>query len=432
MEINFLEIDSSKIVEEVLNQIEEKLEEPLYPGDERRIFGEALAMVINAQYQTINDGCRQRLLRYARGEVLDALGENRGVKRIQPSPAETVVQFSVDKPLKKNVIIPAGLRLNSLENLFFVTSKTAVLQAGKTTINVEAQSIEGGSQYNGIEEGKITTIVDKSEIPLIDHVTNLVETYGGGNIEPDETFRERIRTAENATSCGTEASYKYWAQSANSRVVDASVSTGKEHKTVKKKVVGGKVYLCAPNLVEGTLTSKTNFTIDSQEDDGLITLSVTDDVGEITLEYQNVRDGVVTVMPIMAGGEVPDEDVLEDVRKVLTREDVKPLTDYVEVLAPKRIPYDIELEYVTTVLDETGVVQTIESPGGAIDEYIYWQDSSTDHDINPDQLAKRVLCPHNGIGAVRCKVIKPVYQALAPTEIPKWSGELKVSHTVRK
>ncbi len=432
MEVNFLEVNSAKIVEEVLNQIEARLDEPLFPGDERRIFGEALAMVINAQYQTINDGCRQRLLRYARGEVLDALGENRGVTRIQPSPAETVVQFSVEEPLSKNVIIPAGIRMNCQENLFFKTSRTVVLQAGQKNVNVEAESVEGGSQYNGIEIGKINTIVDKSEIPLIDAVTNLVETFGGGNIEDDATFRERIRTAENAVSCGTESSYRYWTVSSNSRVVDAAISTGIEHVTITKKPKDGKVYLCAPGLIENTLESETDFTVDSIEADGLVTLSVASAVTSIDLEYQKKRDGVVTVMPIMAGGEVPDEDVLEDVRAVLTREDVKPLTDYVEVLAPKRIPYDIEVEYVTTVLDEAACVQTIESTGGAIDDYIYWQDSSTDHDINPDQLAKRILCPHSGTGATRVKVIKPEYTSLKNTEIPKWSGKLTVSHTVRK
>ncbi|MDE5758626.1 MAG: hypothetical protein K2H85_08440, partial [Allobaculum sp.] len=85
MDINFLEVDSGKILDDTLNLLEQANSAPLYAGDERRIFGEALAMVINTMAQTINDGCRQRLLRYARGEVLDALGENRGVERILPS-----------------------------------------------------------------------------------------------------------------------------------------------------------------------------------------------------------------------------------------------------------------------------------------------------------------------------------------------------------
>lgn len=432
MEVNFLEVNSAKIVEEVLNQIEARLDEPLFPGDERRIFGEALAMVINAQYQTINDGCRQRLLRYARGDVLDALGETRGVTRIQPSPAETVVQFSVEDPLSKNVIIPAGIRMNCQENLFFKTSRTIVLQAGQKTVNVEAESVEGGSQYNGIEVGKINTIVDKSEIPLIDAVTNLVETFGGGNIEDDATFRERIRTAENAVSCGTESSYRHWTISANAKIVDAAVSASEEIIRVEKTAKDAKVYLCAPDLIPRTLKVDCSYSVLSTDDDGLVTLAVDPTITTVTCSYRRKKDGVVTIMPILAGGEIPDDDVLDDVREVLNRPEVKPLTDKIEVLAPKTVPYDIELEYWTTSLDEAEVVQTIEESGGAIDDYIYWQDSSTDHDINPDQLAKRILCPHSGTGATRVKVIKPEYTSLKNTEIPKWSGKLTVSHTVRK
>lgn len=432
MEVNFLEINSAKIVEEVLNQIEARLDEPLFPGDERRIFGEALAMVINAQYQTINDGCRQRLLRYARGDVLDALGENRGVTRIQPSPAETVVQFSVEEPLSKNVIIPAGIRMNCQENLFFKTSRTIVLQAGQKTVNVEAESVEGGSQYNGIEVGKINTIVDKSEIPLIDAVTNLVETFGGGNIEDDATFRERIRTAENAASCGTESSYRYWTISANAKIVDAAVSASEEIVRVEKTAKDAKVYLCAPDLIPGTLKVDCSYSVLSTDDDGLVTLAVDPTITTATCSYRRKKDGVVTIMPILAGGEIPDDNVLDDVREVLNRPEVKPLTDKIEVLAPKTVPYDIELEYWTTSLEEAEVVQAIEGSGGVIDDYIFWQDS-TSQDINPDQLAKRVLCPHTGgTGATRARVILPVYRELDKTEVAKWSGKLTVSHTVRK
>lgn len=430
-DINFLEVDTGKILDDVLRGLEKYVQEPLFPGDERRIFGEALAMVIGAMFQTINDGCRQRLLRYARDEVLDALGENRGIQRIQPTPAETVLQFSVEIPLRNNVIIPSGLRVTGPSNLYFKTTQTVVLQAGTKSVNVIAECVDGGSHANEIEVGQLDTIVDVSEIPQIKTVSNLIETHGGGDTETDDALRERIRTAENAASCGTQSSYKSWTLSANSRISDAVISTGTEHVTIEKPVVDGKVYLCAPALISGTLESENDFTILSSDDDGLITLSVDPDLDSITLKFERTRYGVVTVMPIMAGGEVPDEDVLNDVREVLSRPEVKPLTDKVEVLAPDRVPYDIELEYWTTSLEEAASVQTIEGDGGSIDDYIYWQDSTT-QDINPDQLAKRVLCPHDGgTGATRVKVIKPEYRVLSQSEVAKWSGKLTVRHSVR-
>ena len=431
MDINFLEVDSGKILDDVLSQLEQHVQEPLYPGDERRTFGEALAMVINAQVQTINDGCRQRLLRYARGDVLDALGENRGVSRIRPTPAETILQFSVENVLTMNVIIPAGIRVTGPDNLFFKTTQTVVLQAGKKTVNAPAESIDGGSQYNEIAVGKLDTIVDKSEIARISGVTNLVETFGGGNIEDDEALRERIRTAENAASCGTESSYRYWTISANAKIVDAAVSASEEIVRVEKTAKDAKVYLCAPDLIPGTLKVDCSYSVLSTDDDGLVTLAVDPTITTVTCSYRRKKDGVVTIMPILAGGEIPDDDVLDDVREVLNRPEVKPLTDKIEVLAPKTVPYDIELEYWTTSLDEAEVVQTIEGSGGVIDDYIFWQDS-TSQDINPDQLAKRVLCPHTGgTGATRARVILPVYRELDKTEVAKWSGKLTVRHSVR-
>lgn len=432
MDINFLEVDSAKIVEDILNQLETRIEEPLYPGDERRIFGEALAMVINAQVQTINDSCRQRLLRYARGEVLDALGENRGIKRIQPTPAETVLQFSVDEALSQNVIIPQGIRVTGIDNLFFETERTVVLQAGSKTVNVTACSIEGGSQYNGIGIGKLDTIVDKSEIIRINAVTNLTETSGGGNIEDDTTLRERIRTAENVVSCGTIPGYKAWTLSANSKIVDAAISTGKEHITVTKPVTDGKVYLCAPSLVAGSIQCSKTFTY-VKDDDGLITMTLSGESLPTTIDvsFERVRYGVVTVRPILAGGEIPDADVLADVKEVLERDDVKPLTDMVEVLAPEAVSYDIEVEYWTTTLDEAVCVQTMEKSDGAIADYVYWQDSAISQDINPDQLTKRMLCPHAGTGATRVKIIKPVFTELESDQVAKWSGKLKISHHVK-
>ena len=432
-ELNFLETDSKEIYNTVLNLLEQAIATPLNAGDERRIFGEALVMVINTMFQTINDGARQRLLRYARGEVLDALGESRGVTRITPSVAETTLRFSLESPISSNIIIPSGIRVTGPSNLFFETSQTVVLPAGLSSITAPAVSVEGGSEYNDIAIGELDTIVDKSQIPQISAVTNTTMTSGGGNTEDDYAYRERIRTAENGLSCGTEAGYRFWTLSANSKIVDAAVSTGEERIEITKSVQDGKVFVCAPNYIEGTMTSPDGDFSLLYEDDGLITITPeNEELETMRLSFIRKRDGVVSVMPILAGGEVPSEDVLEDVREMLSRPEVKPLTDYVRVSAPSLVFYDVELEYWTDLLTEADTVQAVEASDGAISQYIYWQDSTAGQDINPDQLAKRVLSPSTGTGAVRVKVIKPDYVELSQTEVAKWSGNLKVSHQNRR
>ena len=106
-ELNFIETSAAEISGEVLEQLENGVSEPLYPGDERRIFGEALSQVIVAVYNSVNDACRQKMLRYARGEVLDALGENRDVARLDPTYATTTLRFSISEAV---MFSPAGAR----------------------------------------------------------------------------------------------------------------------------------------------------------------------------------------------------------------------------------------------------------------------------------------------------------------------------------
>lgn len=81
-DLNFIEIKPSEIYETVIGALESGCSEELYPGDERRIFGEALVPLVVALYSSVNDACRQKMLRYARGEVLDALGDNRDRKSV--------------------------------------------------------------------------------------------------------------------------------------------------------------------------------------------------------------------------------------------------------------------------------------------------------------------------------------------------------------
>ena len=70
-DIKLTTTDASTLYKTIITELEKGAGEPLYPGDERRIFGEALVPVFVALYNSLNDVGRQTLLRYARGEVLE-------------------------------------------------------------------------------------------------------------------------------------------------------------------------------------------------------------------------------------------------------------------------------------------------------------------------------------------------------------------------
>lgn len=438
-ELNFIETDANEISTDVLEELENGVREPLYPGDERRIFGETLAQVVVSVYNTVNDACRQKMLRYARGTVLDAIGETRDVERITASAATTTLQFGVTEPVSSNIIIPAGLRVTGDFVHYFLTDETVILYAGALSVEVTATAEIGGEEYNGIAAGVISKIVDVSEVPLLDYVTNVEETNGGGDQEGDEAYRERIREAENRLStAGPAKAYKYWALSANTLVSDAVVKSDTEKVSRTLKTYAGHAFQGGANLLPDTLVvylpggsvAAEGVDYTATYEDELLTLALSGGLagaGTVNIEITRIMYGRVKIVPICAGGELPDEDVLADVLAACTADNVKPLTDMVRVEAPDVEYYDIELEYYTTKANQSTVVKNVEGPGGAIDQYVNWQGSTLDQDINPDELQKRIY----DAGASRVIITKPEYKELPDTTVAKFSGNLKVSHAVK-
>lgn len=445
-ELKFIETDAQTVNRIVLEELENGVNEPLYPGDERRIVGEALAQVVVAVYNSVNDGCRQRMLRYARGGVLNALGENRDTVRLTPTAATTTLRFGVSEPMAANIIIPAGLRVTGDFVHYFLTDSTAVLAAGALYVDVAATAENGGADYNDIAPGEISTIVDVSDVPMLDYVSNIDATAGGGDEEGDEAYRERIREAENRLStAGPAKAYKFWALSANTLVTDAVVESEKETITRTLKTYAAHAFQGGANLLPDTLrvylpdgseaVAGADYT--ATYDDELLTLALSGALagaGEVAIMIDRTMEGRVKIVPICAGGELPSEEVLADVLAACTADDVKPLTDMVTVQAPDVEEYDIELTYYTTKANESEVVRNVEGSGGAINRFIFWQGSTLDQDINPDELRKLILCPHweeELTGATRVEIVKPVYKELPSTTVAKFSGNLKVSHIVK-
>ena len=437
-ELNFLETSAQEIWDTVLDELENEVAEPLYPGDERRIFGEALVQVLTAWYSSVNDACRQKMLMYARDDVLDAIGETRDVERLDPTMATTTLRFSIENALASNLVIPAGVRVSNDFERYFATDATAVLPAGSLYVDVPATATEGGEEYNGIAPNEICRIIDVSLVPLIDAVANLTETDGGGDIEDDDSYRERIREAENKLStAGPAKAYKYWALSANPLVSDVIVVSEKETLTEDLAVHGGYIFRGGDTLLPETLKVFKGSLIAAEGSDysksyanDLLTIQLHGALAsETTVRIEIDRDmrGRVKIVPICAGGEIPSADVLADVLAACSSDDVKPLTDIVTVEAPQIETYDIELAYYVNSATESAVVSAVEGSGGAIDNYVYWQGSTLDQDINPDELVKRIL----NAGASRVEIVKPVYTELDDTTVAKFSGNKAVTHIAR-
>lgn len=446
-DIHLTTIDASTIYTTIITALEKGAGEPLYPGDERRIYGEALVAVFVALYNTLDDVGRQTLLRYARGEVLDAIGERLDVHRLEGDKATTIMRFSLSTPRDTNIIIPKWTKVTPDGENYFATDEIAVLQAGTYSVEIPTSAVSNGSKYNGYAAGTITSLVDL--IPYIENVTNLTATAGGDDGEPytaegDNRLRERIRLAPaKRSTAGPELAYIYWAMTADSSIADVKAVSETETITETLPVYGGCAFKGGATLLPDTLIVRkageaeaavkdADYTVNYSDD--LLILTLAGDLADaesVDITITRTLEGCVKIVPLLEGGAIPDAAMLEKVLEVVSAKDIRPMTDKVSAVAPQAIPYDIEITYYTTPDTEAEVVANVEGSDGAIVRFNEWQTSALGRDINPDQLRKLILSPswgENLTGAIRVDVVKPAHTAVADTEVAKFSGHLTVSH----
>ena len=376
-DFDFVETDSAKIYTAIIGNLMDYCNEALYPGDERRIFGEGMVQVLVSVYSEFNDRMKQRVLRYARGTVLDAIGERLDVYRLLASTATTVFRFTASAAQNENIIIPSGTRITTDGSVYFRTEEIAVLPAGEQYVDISGVCIEGGSAHNGYTPGTIGTLVDL--IPYVSSAENITTSAGGDDGEPyteegDNKFRERIRLAPaKLSTAGSESAYRYHVLSADPDIIDVAIDCPEDE----------------PNTVK--------------------------------------------LYPLMTGGEIPDVTTLQKVLEATSGEKVRPMTDHVFAIAPEQVEYSVELKYYCTKDDEAALIQAIEAEGGAIDQYNAWQTAALNRDIDPDQLRSFIFAAKSATdatGTVRMSIVQPVFTEVSKSQVPKFSGSLTVSHEV--
>lgn len=359
-DINFVEYDIKAVEDELVESYEQTKRETLYPGDERRMLLLNLLPVIVGLKSSINDAGRQNLLRYARGKVLDAIGERTDTQRIPAQKAKTTLKFTLSSAQSSAILIPAGTRVSPDGKLYFATVQTLIIPAGQITGEVVAEAVEGGSEYNGFTAGQIKAIVDP--VGFVSSVENIDTSSGGADIEPDDDgvniwsgYRERIRQSVNKMStAGAADGYIYWAKTADINIQDVSI------------------------------TSPTA--------------------------------GQVKITVLMQAGQIPDQQVLDNVLAACSDKKRRPLTDQVIVSAPGTVGYDIEFTYYISnenAADEANIRDRIEGAGGVVEQYSLWQRGKIGRTINPDYLKQQVL----NAGAYRVDIVLPIYTEIAEDEV---------------
>lgn len=351
-DIRFVTGTSAEIEASIIGEYEKRSGHTLAPGDPVRLYLETVVAIIIQQRELIDWSAKQNLLAYASGEYLDHLGIFLGVTRIPPAAALATIRFSLSAKQTFSVLIPAGTRVTAGDNVQFTVTKSGEIKAGNLSVDVGAQCVSIGTVGNGYASGQINRIVDPT--PYVATVSNVGVTSGGSAAEDDEHLRERIRLApESFSVAGSRGSYEFWARSAHQGIMDVSVDGPSSEP--------GKVY----------------------------------------------------IYPLMVGGVIPEQEVLDLVTAVCSSEKVRPLTDNVIVKAPEKITYTTNVKYWLSRSDSTTAVERQSAIAQAVTAYELWQRSKPGRDIIPSELVARMM----RAGALRVQVTSPQHKVLTVSQV---------------
>ena len=351
-EIAFAQKDPDTIQLEILSLYEQFSGRTLARADPVRLFINAITLVIIQQRNLIDWAAKQNLLAYASGNYLEHIGALLGVSRLTPTSSSCTVKFSVELPFSNDKVIPAGFRVCAGDDVFALTDDCTIL-AGETEAYATVQAETAGSSMNGILPGEMTKLRDV--LPFAAKVENVTATSGGSDEESDEALRERIQIAPESFSCaGPKHAYDFYARSANPDIADVAVIGPPE-----------------------------------------------------------IEPGHVDVYVLMAGGELPSDEVLGQVLEVCSRDDVRPDTDYVSAKCPEPVEYDLNVKFWVDEAKASSALLLAAQVEAAAKGWVQWQRQSLGRDINPSELVRRMV----EAGAKRCEVISPEFRVLKDWEV---------------
>ena len=230
-EPDFIERNPSKVTREWIAGYEDLTGKTLYPAQPERLLINNGAYRESLIREAIQDAGKLSLVRFSRKPILDYLGEPLGCYRLAESYASTRVQLTFDTAPQSATTLPAGTSVAAGE-VVFVTQSDVLINPQQTTAIVPVVCSSAGVVGNGFGVGQIKTLLQTVDGLNISDVRNLEVSSGGADEESDERYRERIFLASAQFSvAGSRVAYKYFVMSANSRIMDVTVTAPRINET---------------------------------------------------------------------------------------------------------------------------------------------------------------------------------------------------------
>jgi phage-related baseplate assembly protein len=128
----------------------------------------------------------------------------------------------------------------------------------------------------------------------------------------------------------------------------------------------------------------------------------------------NEKDaGTVMINPLMAGGKLPTQAVLDDVYAIVTRRDLKPIADKVIVEAPTVVNYTIDLTFYIDRANSVSAPSIRDRIAQAAVSFVSDTRIQLGVDINVTDLIARI----RNAGALRVNVRSPKQTVVSVNEV---------------
>jgi phage-related baseplate assembly protein len=290
----FVERSPEVILSESKAMLEQLLGRELQPAQVEQMMLQFIVYREVLLLERFNAGMSQLLYQFSKAPVLDYLAGLVAVERLPAARAGCVVRFTLVEG-HGPVLIPEGTRVATADGIaIFSVTDDIVIPSSTNSVDVNVIAETAGKSGNGYAPETVTVILDP--LAFVAAVANIDTTGGGSDVETDEQLRERIKLAPSQfSSAGSRQSYLFYAKSANALIIDVSVTSP--------------------------------------------------------------IPGTVLIVPLTELEDTPQQ-VIDDIYRVCSAENVRPLTDTVIVSAATRVDYTMNVDLTLYENAEAASVQS--------------------------------------------------------------------------
>lgn len=303
----------------------------IHPADPEKLYIQWVLSIILQERVLNNYTGNQNVPSRAEGENLDALAELAYIaERPDAKPACCTERFYISEPQKSAVLITAGTRVTDTgSTLVWETIEDAVVETGKSFVDVRIRCQTPGTVGNGYAVGQISRLTDV--FPYYnDHCENITVSGGGSDRLDDDAFYSLMRASmDGYSTAGGVGNYIYHAMRTSSEIADV-----------------------VPN---------------------------------------SPTPGVVYIYVLMKGGEPAGKEMKTSVFHACNSDHVRPMTDWVHMGDPEIVPYHIDFSYYLYESNTMGAAAIQAKVDAAVQEYIAWQSAKLGRDINPSVLTELLM-----------------------------------------